>query len=75
MIDGKVMAQVELFNDGVSREMEGMLEKKSLISNLKKELKVYYECKMRQNEADFYKDKLDGESSVNKILFRAIDNL
>lgn len=30
---------------------------------------------MRQNEADFYKDKLDGESSVNKILFRAIDNL
>lgn len=46
-----------------------------MISNLKKELKSYYECKLRSMEAEISKDKLENETSINKLIFKAIDEI
>jgi hypothetical protein len=42
---------------------------------LKKELKLYYDCKLKNLEADIAKDKLEAETSINKLIFRAVDDL
>ena len=42
---------------------------------MKKELKLYYECKMRNSEAESLKDRLDSEVSLNKVIFRSISEL
>jgi hypothetical protein len=48
-IDGKSLASIEIFSDEVTKEIEAGMEKKNLIQNFKKELKTYYDCKMRSN--------------------------
>jgi hypothetical protein len=35
--------------------MENALEKKNLVQSLKKDMKVYYECKLKHNEAEIKK--------------------
>ncbi len=52
-----------------------ILEKKKSLQNLKKELKLYYDCKLKNLEADIAKDKLEAETSINKLIFRAVDDL
>ena len=42
---------------------------------MKKELKLYYDCKLKNLEADLAKDKLESETSINKLIFRAADDL
>ena len=38
-------------------------------------MKLFYECKMRNSEAESLKDRLDSEASLNKIIFRSISEL
>jgi ATP-dependent Lon protease len=45
------------------------------VANLKKELKTYYECKLKNFDAEIQKDRLDSETSLNKILYRGIDQI
>lgn len=36
---------------------------------------MYYDCKLKNIEADIAKDKLESETSLNKIVFKAIDEI
>lgn len=68
--EGKLHATIEIYNDEF-----GGPEKKNYLDNIKKELKLYYDCKLKNIEADMAKEKLDSETSINKIIFKAIDEL
>ena len=50
-VEGNWIASVEIFPDELSKESEAQIEKKKLLLNLKKEMKVYYECKLKHHEA------------------------
>ena len=41
-----------------------------MIPNLKKEMKIYYECKLKHHDAEVKKQIVEQEKSVNKIIFR-----
>lgn len=66
--EGRHLATVEIYTDEVPAG-----DKKHYLENLKKELKLYYDCKLKNLEAEMAKDRLDSETSINKIIFRAID--
>jgi hypothetical protein len=40
---------VEIYQDEISKEVESQLDKKKLIINLKKELKLYYDYKLKHH--------------------------
>lgn len=46
-----------------------------MIMNLKKEMKIYYECKLKHNEAEIKKQVVEQEKSVNKIVYRCCSEL
>lgn len=48
---GGYIAVVDIFTDEISKEVELQIERKKLLTNLKKELKVYYEIKLKHHEA------------------------
>ena len=73
-IDGKFMATIEIYGDEIPKSLSSNDQKKYL-QNIKKQLKVYYDCKLKNIEADIAKDKLDNEFSLNKIVFKAIDEI
>jgi len=70
--DGKDPATTEIYADEVPKAITSN-EQKKYLENIKKELKVYYDCKLKNIEADIAKDKLESETSLNKIIFKAID--
>jgi len=70
--DGKYLATIEIYADEVPKAISSN-EQKKYLENIKKELKVYYDCKLKNIEADIAKDKLESETSLNKIIFKAID--
>jgi hypothetical protein len=57
---GLLTANIELLTDEITKDIENALEKKNLVQNLRKELKIYYECKMKNIDAEISKDRLDG---------------
>ena len=70
--DGKYLATIEIYADEGPKAITSN-EQKKYLENIKKELKVYYDCKLKNIEADIAKDKLESETSLNKIIFKAID--
>lgn len=38
-------------------------------------MKVYYEIKMKYNESDIKKQLIDAEKSINKMLYKSIDEI
>ena len=72
--EGKNLATVEIFTDEVPKSITTD-QRRTYLDNLKRELKVYYDCKMKNIEADQAKEKLDPETSLNKIVFRGIDEI
>lgn len=70
--DGKYLASIEIYADEIPKTVNSN-DRKTYLENIKKQLKVYYDCKLKNIEADIAKDKLDNETSLNKIIFKAID--
>lgn len=38
-------------------------------------MKVFYECKLKLNEADLKKQMIDTEKSINKIIYKSADEI
>lgn len=72
--DGKYLATIEIYGDEIPKSV-GPNDRKTYLENIKKQLKVYYDCKLKNIEADIAKDKLDNENSLSKIIFKAIDEI
>lgn len=48
-VEGNWIATIEIFPDDLSKDAENQIDKKKLLINLKKEMKVYYECKLKHH--------------------------
>ena len=46
-----------------------------MVQNLKKELRTYYECKLKNFDAEVQKDKLESQVSLNKTIYKAISEI
>lgn len=52
------LATIEVLNDEITKDIELSLSKKKLFEKLKTELKTFYDCTLKQTDADMKKIKL-----------------
>ena len=46
-----------------------------MVSHLKKEMKVFYDCKLKPHESELKKQMIDQEKSLNKLIYKSIDDI
>lgn len=73
--DSNLIGSIEIFPDDISKEAELEIDKKKMVINLRREMKIYYECKLKHHEAEIKKKILEQEKSINKIIFRCCSEL
>lgn len=69
------VATIEILSDEITKDVEQTLIKKRLLEKLKTELKTFYECTLKQVDADVKKFKLESETRINKLVFTTIGDL
>ena len=69
------MAEIEILDDNISKGVETELMKSSLYEQLKNELMTYYEASLNKIQADESVQKLEKETSLNKLIYTSVSVL
>lgn len=69
------LAEIEILDDNISKGVETELMKSSLYEQLKNELMTYYEASLNKIQADESVQKLEKETSLNKLIYTSVSVL